>query len=113
MQHTMKLNEKPFSRIQQGFKTFELRLYDEKRRKINLGEEIIFVHLEDPQRTLSTIVTGLLVYPDFESLILDTPASWLGYSEADKSWLVTSMREYYRPEDEHHYGVLGIRIKLT
>ena len=36
MVHNMKLNESPFEKIKAGTKTIELRLYDEKRRKIQL-----------------------------------------------------------------------------
>ena len=40
--HQMKLNNKPFNMIKNGRKNIELRLYDEKRRKLNIGDEIIF-----------------------------------------------------------------------
>lgn len=45
--HRMKLNNKPFTMIKNGRKNIELRLYDEKRRKLNIGDEIIFENLED------------------------------------------------------------------
>ena len=34
MTHTMKLNPKPFTFIESGIKTIELRLFDEKRKAI-------------------------------------------------------------------------------
>ena len=40
MRHTMKLKEDPFERMKNGTKTIEFRLYDEKRRKIKVGDEI-------------------------------------------------------------------------
>lgn len=42
MKHCMKLNDNPFAAIEKGEKTIELRLYDEKRKKINVGDEIEF-----------------------------------------------------------------------
>lgn len=42
MRHTMKLKEDPFERMKNGTKTIEFRLYDEKRRKIKVGDEIEF-----------------------------------------------------------------------
>ena len=39
--HQMKLNNKPFNMIKNGRKNIELRLYDEKRRKLNIGDEIM------------------------------------------------------------------------
>lgn len=38
MLHTMFLNEKPFDQIKNKSKTFEIRLYDEKRRALNIGD---------------------------------------------------------------------------
>lgn len=45
MRHTMKLKEDPFERMKNGTKTIEFRLYDEKRRKIKVGDEIEFFKL--------------------------------------------------------------------
>lgn len=44
MIHNMKLHSTPFEMIKSGKKTFELRLYDEKRQKIKVGDEIIFTN---------------------------------------------------------------------
>lgn len=38
--HQLKLASLPFESIKSGRKTIESRLYDEKRREINLGDEI-------------------------------------------------------------------------
>ena len=40
MIHKMKLNESPFERIKNGTKTIEFRLYDDKRKKVKIGDEI-------------------------------------------------------------------------
>ena len=44
MTHQMQLQPEPFSMIKSGVKTIELRLYDEKRRKIRIGDEILFTN---------------------------------------------------------------------
>ena len=43
MKHIMNLNDTPYNMIKSGRKTIELRLYDEKRRMISIGDEIEFV----------------------------------------------------------------------
>lgn len=45
----MKLQKSPFEKIKNGTKTVEFRLYDEKRRKINIGDQIEFSKLPDLQ----------------------------------------------------------------
>ena len=47
MVHEMKLNDKAFNNIKNGIKKFELRLYDDRRKNINLGDKIIFHNLNN------------------------------------------------------------------
>ena len=47
MIHKMRLKESPFERIKNGTKTIEFRLYDEKRSKIKIGDQIEFSKLPD------------------------------------------------------------------
>lgn len=42
MIHKMNLQNGPYNSIKNGDKDIELRLYDEKRRKINVGDIIEF-----------------------------------------------------------------------
>ena len=65
MTHTMQLQPLPFEMIRNGTKTIELRLYDEKRRKIRVGDDIVFVLAGNPGETLRVRVTGLYVFDSF------------------------------------------------
>ena len=47
MLHEMTLFPKPYASIASGQKTIELRLYDEKRQSIQLGDQIRFTNTED------------------------------------------------------------------
>ena len=42
MKHQMKLRSHPFYMIRSGQKTYELRLYDEKRQRLQVNDEIEF-----------------------------------------------------------------------
>ena len=44
MEHKMKLNNGPFDMIKNGTKDIEMRLYDEKRRKIKIRDNIDFTN---------------------------------------------------------------------
>ena len=54
--HTMNLTPSPFKMIREGRKTIELRLYDEKRKAISIGDTITFCNTEDGSDTLSVRV---------------------------------------------------------
>ena len=58
MIHEMKLNDKAFNNIKSGIKKFELRLYDDRRKNINLGDTIIFHNLNN----LIPLLQFLLLY---------------------------------------------------
>ena len=73
MTHAMHLNDQPFALIKSGEKTVELRLNDEKRRAIQVGDHIVF------NDSLEVEVVALHAYPDFERLYAAFPLSALGY----------------------------------
>ena len=107
MVHKMKLNESPFERIKNGTKTIEFRLYDEKRRKIKIGDEIEFSKLPDLQEKILVKVLDIYREETFEKLFKKI------YTDSERIKKHTqSMYEYYSREQEKEYGVVGIKISL-
>lgn len=53
MQHNMKLAAEPFAKIATSEKVIESRLFDEKRQRISIGDEIVFCANEDPDKTVT------------------------------------------------------------
>ena len=109
MQHKMKLTKEPFDQIAAGTKVIESRLYDEKRQKISIGDEIEFTENDNTQRIINTRVIGLIRYQTFSGMFSDHDASLFGGEST--SALITKIHEFYSKEDESKYGVLGIRIE--
>lgn len=113
MTHTLNLNPAPFEQMECGRKTIELRLYDEKRRLIQIGDTLVFVHTEDPSRTLKATVVALHLFADFSALYAALPLDRCGYLPeelADAS--PADMNVYYSPDRQAQYGVVGIELKL-
>jgi ASC-1-like (ASCH) protein len=108
----MKLHGEPFDRIKDGDKTLEMRLYEDKRRHLELGDMIEFLKLPDLTEKVTVEVIALLRYKSFADLIEDMPAAYLGYEESEKDYLKANVYEYYTKEEEEKYGVLGIRMRL-
>lgn len=114
MLHYMKLNPEPFEKIKSGKKTVELRLYDEKRRQLHIGDEICFTNLADKTETLLTEVVELFVFDSFEKLYKTIPLEMCGYSKEEA--LVADphdMDAYYSAEEQKEYGVVGIELKVV
>lgn len=53
MVHSMKLNAEPFYKIREGKKTVELRLLDNKRRVLDVGDKIVFTNLADENEQMA------------------------------------------------------------
>lgn len=114
MTHKLNLHAGPFEMIQRGLKTIELRLYDEKRRQIGVGDTLVFVHSDDPTRTLTATVTALHCFPDFAALYAALPLDKCGYLPEELATASPAdMNVYYSAEKQAHYGVVGIEIALT
>jgi ASC-1-like (ASCH) protein len=106
----MKLQPESFGKIKNGSKTIELRLFDEKRQMINIGDVIEFQKEPDKTEIAETEVVALLRYHCFKDLIDDFPLEC--FDDDNKEILIEKVHEFYSEEEEQKYGVLGIKIQL-
>ena len=109
MKHNMNLNNRPFKSIKEGTKTIELRLNDEKRSLLKVGDEIEFTN-RDTNEKLSVDIINLHKYPSFKELYKHFNKIELGYAE-DEPEESKDMEAYYSKEEQDKYGVLGIEIR--
>ena len=110
--HEMKLRRSPFEKIKSGEKTIELRLFDEKRQQIKVGDRIVFTNTESGE-TLWVTVVNLHRFDSFDELYKALPLLQCGYTleDVDKAH-PSDMEAYYSAEEQKQYGVLGIEISL-
>ena len=106
----MNLRPKYFDFIKDGTKRIELRLYDEKRRSIQLGDIIEFAKSDDEK--FKAKVVGLLRYNSFANLFEDFDISILADSSMTKQELLEVLGEFYSEEKQAEFGVIVILIKL-
>lgn len=110
MQHEMKLQNEPFIAIKKGVKTIEMRLYDEKRKLVKVGDIIEFTNITTGEK-ITTQVEHLYLYASFNELYKNHNKTELGYKQNEQS-LPTDMTKYYSLQEQEKYGVVGIKIKL-
>lgn len=114
MLHNMKLQRSPFERILNGSKTIELRLYDEKRRQVRAGDEILFSRIDDSSQTILTEVTAIHLFESFDELYRKLPLEKCGYLQEEiNTASAADMNEYYTIEEQQKYGVVGIEIAVS
>ena len=103
------LDRGPLEAIESGGKTIELRLNDEKRRKIKVGDLLEFVSREDRRRLLVKVI-ALRVFRDFEELYRNLPLDKCGYRKGEVAE-AQDMEKYYSLEDQRKNGVVGIEFE--
>lgn len=106
----MRLNNVPFKLIKNGSKTIELRLNDEKRQLINIGDIITFMNRSDGE-VIKTKVLNLHKYPSFEELYKHFDKVSMGYRKEDEC-NYKDMEKYYSEEEQSKYGVVDIEVEL-
>ena len=112
MEHEIKLQPEYYNFILNGTKRIEIRLFDEKRQQIKIGDTIKFFKKPDLNKSFNAKVTGLLRYNSFEDMFKDFDISILSDKSMTKEELIGVLEQFYTKEKQEQYGVLGIRIEL-
>ena len=108
----MQLKPVPFQKIKAGEKTIELRLNDEKRRQLSIGDVIVFTEAESGE-TLSVEIVALHSFDSFETLYQSLDLEKCGYLKGELAAASPAdMDIYYSREEQLRCGVLGIEIIL-
>ena len=107
--HTMKVKTKYYDLLKSGQKTIELRLFDEKRQKIVVGDEILFSDASNSNNNFKAIVVNLYHAESFIKLCEIIAPQKAGFS--CKEELKLALEEFYTPAEQEKYGVVGIEIK--
>ena len=110
MIHIFDLNNGPFQAIKNGYKTVEMRLNDEKRQKLSIGDFLIFVNKISSER-LYTKIVNKKVYKDFFELYPNYKGTEIGYLP-DQVPNPEDMYEYYSKEKIEKYNALAIHIEV-
>ena len=112
MKHEMKLQPEYYNFILNGTKRIEIRLFDEKRQQIKIGDTIKFLKEPELNESFEVKVVGLLRYNSFEDMFKDFDISILSDKSMTKNELLAVLEQFYTKEKQEQYGVLGIRIEL-
>ena len=108
--YNLNLQDRFFNYIKNGTKRIELRLYDEKRQKIQLNDDLVFANSKGEQLTAKVI--GLLRYNNFDDLFKDFDIDIMADKSMTKEDLMSALCEFYTSEKQAKYGVIGLRIQL-
>ena len=100
-----------FEIVKNGTKTVEVRLYDEKRRKLKVGDTLVFLKRPDDIEQIKTKITNLEVYINFKELIKHYEMKELYLESYTKEKFLEELKRFYTEEDQEKYGVLAITFE--
>ncbi|PAV31406.1 hypothetical protein CIL05_01760 [Virgibacillus profundi] len=111
MMHQMGLYGEYFKAIKDGEKTVEVRLNDEKRRKIKVGDTIEFIKVPEQDDSFIVKVTEMRRYDTFKDMYEDIPFKDLDGEGWTMEEMIKGTYEIYTPEQEKEWGALAITIE--
>ena len=111
MEHFMQLHQGPFDAIKSGKKTIEMRLNDERRKELRVGDVIEFTNRVTLEK-LEVSVENIYYFDTFEELYKYFDKISLGYKE-DEIPNPKDMDIYYSKEQQEKYGVIAIKITVV
>jgi ASC-1-like (ASCH) protein len=113
MEHARNRSESAYNKITTSKKSIEIRLFDEKRQKLNVGDIIEFSKLSNLEDKVKVEIVALLRYKSFRGLVHDFGMEYYGYpKDYPVDEFVKSFYSIYSKEEEKEFGVLGIKLKL-
>lgn len=109
----MKLKPEFFEQVKSGKKIYEVRLHDEKRQKIGIGDNIIFK--KEPELIDGVIVKVVDVkrFDSFEQMAMTLSLSSVGFDNRNAQQVARFYRTIYTREEEKKYGVVAFKLELV
>ena len=99
MVHEMKLRAIYFDKIKAGEKIYEIRLNDEKRKLIDVGDVIVFKKEPELNEVLKAVVKDLIYFNSFNEMSTTLPLEKVGFENKPLDEVVAIYHQFYSEED--------------
>lgn len=109
----MKLQPIGFDKIKSGKQTLEIRLNDEKRQQVNVGDLVIFKKEPDCYDGVVAKVVDKKFFKTFLQMAETLPLKDMGFEGLNAEAVDREMHKYYSKSDEEKYGVVVFKIEVT
>ncbi len=111
MEMVVHLNPEIFDIVKTGSKNIEVRINDEKRRQLKVGDTLVFLKRPDDNEEIRAIVTSLDYYDNFNELVNHYEMERLYLSSYSKEMFLDELAKFYTLEEQEKYGVVAIGFK--
>ncbi len=111
MEMIVHLHPDVFEIVKSGIKNVEVRVNDEKRRKLKVGDTLIFLKRPLEDESIKAIVEGLEYYDNFKELVNHYDMKRIYLEEYTKEMYLKEMERFYTEEEQKEYGVVAILFR--
>lgn len=93
-------------------KDVEIRVNDEKRRKLNIGDTLVFLKRDNEEEKITAKVTNLVYFNNFLEVTDYYDMKRIYLEDTTKEDYINLMKQFYNDEEVNKYGVVAIEFKL-
>lgn len=108
MEMKIHLDSDIFGIIKTGTKDIEVRLNDEKRKKLKVGDTLIFFKRPLDDESVTKKVKKLEYYNSFEELVKHYEMKRIYLDGCSEQKYLELMERFYSKEEQDKYGVVAI-----
>ena len=106
----MHLESEIYNLVNNNIKDIEIRINDEKRRKLKIGDIITIINRGNND-TFKVKITNLEYFSSFNDCINNYDLKRLYNDKITKEELLNLLYKFYTKEEENKYGVVAIIFK--
>ena len=111
MEMKIHLHEDVFDIVKNGTKNVEVRLNDEKRQQLKVGDTLIFLKRPNDDESIRAKVVDLKYYDNFNDLVDHYEMNRLYLSTYTKEMFLNELLRFYSLEEQRQYGVVAIEFE--
>ena len=107
---SMSLRPDYYEMVRSGEKDIELRLYDEKRRRMHNGDTILIYNAQNHNDCIRAKIVRLHIAHSFADLATKISMPRTGFASLNA--LMSAVSKFYDAEMESKYGIVGIELEV-
>ena len=111
MEMIIHLDSDVFKVVASGKKCVEARVNDEKRRKLKVGDKLIFLKRPDDIERIEATVLELNYYSNFREMVNYYDIENLYLKSYTKEKFLKLLERFYTEEEQNKYGVVAIKFR--
>ena len=112
MEMIIHLDSDIFDIVKNNSKDVEIRVNDEKRRKLKVGDTLVFLKRPDDDEELRATITDLVYFNNFLEVVDNYPMKRIYLDEYTKEDFINLISRFYSEEEVNKYGVVAIEFEL-